>query len=38
MNKELLNEALEALSIIYCLFFVLGIKYNDDTMLKGICI
>ena len=26
------------LSIIYCLIFVLGIKYRGDTMLKEICI
>lgn len=38
MKKELLNEILEALSIIYCLIFVLGIKYRGDTMLKEICI
>ncbi|AIC25147.1 hypothetical protein V528_04915 [Streptococcus thermophilus TH1436] len=38
MKKELLNEALEVLSIIHCLFFVLGIKYNGDTILKEICI
>ena len=38
MKKELLNEVLEALLIIHCLFFVLGIKYKGDTMLNEICI
>ena len=35
MKKELLNEVLEALSIIHCLFFVLGIKYKGRYNVKG---